>query len=371
MTQRSFASGLRETFATLRLGFQLDPEKSQPPSQVCAILGVYFNTGEPKDHSRRGQFFLTSSAGPVFTHLDLGLLGDWMGPDQQPRLRKRFNPDDNLLRKLLHGAMVGRGGQKNSAGECAVPAESEVVLCHISSDRSKMDCRSVFRPESSRKDASPDAEEKEVIIAFEDESMHLRKKLSRGCYSLRPTLLFYSKSPLIPDVVPEKQYDLYLHTNKLSPALAASTVGKFQFLCSTLFGRVGRCCTGPLRRRQYASYPVESLTTELQLSLRQMKAFLSTCPSPELKLKHEDPILLYTDASDVPGRIPQRILGAFSFDPLDQYCGYTAWPVPDFVVNKWLQRKSFMGQLELLAALVAFQTWQTRLQHRSVFLFLR
>ena len=72
-------------------------------------------------------------AGPVFTHLDLGLLGESMGPDQQPRLRKRFNPDDNLLRKLIHGAMVGRGGQKNSAGECTVPAESEVVLCHISS----------------------------------------------------------------------------------------------------------------------------------------------------------------------------------------------------------------------------------------------
>ena len=119
-------------------------------------------------------------AGPVFTHLDLGLLGESMGPDQQSRLRKRLNPDDNLLRKLIHGAMAGRGGQKNSAGECTVPAESEVVLCHISSDRSKMDCRSVFRPESARKDASPDAEEKEVIVAFDDESMRLRKKLSRG-----------------------------------------------------------------------------------------------------------------------------------------------------------------------------------------------
>ncbi|CAK9054669.1 Modification methylase NlaIV (M.NlaIV) (Cytosine-specific methyltransferase NlaIV) [Durusdinium trenchii] len=82
-------------------------------------------------------------------------------------------------------------------------------LKDLKADRSKMDCRSVFRPESARKDASPDAEEKEVIVAFDDESMRLRKKLSRGCYSLRSTLLFYSKSPLIPDVVPEKQYDSY------------------------------------------------------------------------------------------------------------------------------------------------------------------
>ena len=41
-----------------------------------------------------------------------------------------------------------------------------------------------------------------------------------------------------------------VHTIKtrqdLSPALAASIVGKFGFLCSTLFGKVGRCCTAPL-----------------------------------------------------------------------------------------------------------------------------
>ena len=163
--------------------------------------------------------------------------------------------------------------------------------------------------------------------------------------------------------------DRVLSAGRLSPALAGSLVGKFQFLCSTLFGRVGRCCTGPLRRRQYASYPVETLTAELILALRQMKCFLSTSPSRELKVHHINPILLYTDASDVPERVPQRILGAFLHDPIDEYSRHTAWPVPEALVEKWLQRKSFMGQLELLAAPVAFETWRTRLQNRSVFLF--
>lgn len=38
-------------------------------------------------------------------------------------------------------------------------------------------------------------------------------------------------------------------------------------------------------------------------------------------------------------------------------------------MSKWLQRKFFMGELELLAAPVALETWRARLQNRSVFLF--
>ena len=59
-----------------------------------------------------------------------------------------------------------------------------------------------------------------------------------------------------------------LATEELSPALAASVVGKFGFLCSTLFGKVGRCCTGALRHRQYSSCSSSSLTPELQFHSR-------------------------------------------------------------------------------------------------------
>lgn len=43
-----------------------------------------------------------------------------------------------------------------------------------------------------------------------------------------------------------------LDKNSLTPSQAASLVGKFGFLCSTLFGKAGRCCTGPARFRQYS-----------------------------------------------------------------------------------------------------------------------
>ena len=134
--------------------------------------------------------------------------------------------------------------------------------------------------------------------------------------------------------------DLVLKRRELSPSLAASMVGKFGFLCSTLFGKVGRCCTGPLRQRQYSALAFHKLSSDMIISLNLMRSFLSSAPSRELRLRHRSPILLYTDASDVPDRSPQRLLGAFLFDPLDGSHLYSSWPVPNEVVAKWIPKKS-------------------------------
>lgn len=164
--------------------------------------------------------------------------------------------------------------------------------------------------------------------------------------------------------------DKVLMNQDLSPSLAASIVGKFGFLCSALFGKVGRCCTGPLRQRQYSTLPYHSVSQDMEVSLRLMCAFLQSAPSRELRLRHQSPILLYTDASDVPGRSPQRLLGAFLFDPLDQKSFYSSWAVPPAVVDRWIPKKSQMGQLELLAAPFACTTWQDRLKNRAIILFI-
>ena len=157
---------------------------------------------------------------------------------------------------------------------------------------------------------------------------------------------------------------------ELSPAVAASIVGKFVFLCSTLFGKVGRCCTAALRHRQYSSAYQRSITPAIHISLQLMKQFLAHCPDRELKLSHESPLLMYTDASDVPGRLPQRLLGAVLFDPLDNSLSYSSWPVSDTIVSRWLHKESYMGQLELLAAPFAFSTWRDQVRNRSIILFI-
>ena len=156
----------------------------------------------------------------------------------------------------------------------------------------------------------------------------------------------------------------------LSPALAASIVGKFGFLCSTLFGKVGRCCTAPLRHRQYSPSLATALTPVLSNAMDLMIKFLESCPPRELHLFHSQPVILYTDASEVPGRTPERLLGAVLYDPLDQALLYSCCPVPQTTVDKWLPKKTHMGQLELLAAPFAFATWEHRLQKRPVLLWI-
>ena len=160
-----------------------------------------------------------------------------------------------------------------------------------------------------------------------------------------------------------------LTTGQLSAALAASIVGKFGFLCSTLFGKVGRCCTGPLRKRQYSQHKFQGLTPDIKWSLHMMLAFLKYCPSRELALTDTSPVVLYTDASDVPGRQPQRLVGAVLFIPDSHQLLYSAEEVPHTMVQSWRPRKSYMGQLELVAPLWALELWSQQLQERSVLLF--
>ena len=159
-------------------------------------------------------------------------------------------------------------------------------------------------------------------------------------------------------------------SGKLTAALAASLVGKFSFLCSTLFGKVGRCCTGPIRRRQYSSALYDGLTQDIISALNLMRFFLLAAPSRELCLTNSPPVLVYTDASDVPGRAPQRVLGAVLYRPDTGELFYTSWAVPHSLVQKWLPKKSFMGQLELLAAPLAFCTWADLLETRESILFI-
>lgn len=165
----------------------------------------------------------------------------------------------------------------------------------------------------------------------------------------------------------QRMIQCVLTSDELSPALAATVVGKFGFLCSTLFGRVGRCCTGALRARQYQNNSF--VTPTLRTSLRLMHHFLDVSPFREVRYMNDPPIILYTDASDVPERTPRFIVGAVLFDPFDQSLQYSAAEVPSSTVDRWITKQSYMGQLELLACPFSLSTWKTRLASRSVLLF--
>ena len=166
--------------------------------------------------------------------------------------------------------------------------------------------------------------------------------------------------------------DNVLKSGNLSPSLAASLLGKFGFLCSTMFGKVGRCCTGALRNRQYSSEDHQNLTSDIKTCLNLMKLFVQEAPARALKIENQDPpIILYTDASDVPERGDCRwVVGGVLFDATHSpHLEYFSWVVPQEVILNWIPKTSYMGQLEILACPVAISTWRSRLSGRRVLLF--
>eukprot|EP00435_Cladocopium_sp_Y103_P069042 s603_g32.t1 len=122
--------------------------------------------------------------------------------------------------------------------------------------------------------------------------------------------------------------------------------------------------------RQYQTHANSKVTQDIAVSLRLMRVFLSSTPPREVPLSVSTPVIVYTDASDVPDRNPQHMLGAVLWDPADHLLFYSASKVPTEVIANWLPKKSLMGQLELLAAPFALTTWRRRLTGRPIIMFI-
>lgn len=155
--------------------------------------------------------------------------------------------------------------------------------------------------------------------------------------------------------------DECIKINTLTASQAASVVGNFGFLCSTLFGKAGRCASLGVRARQYSALDSSEITPPLKTSLKLTQEFLRVCPPREIKLHTPlPPFVLYSDASDVPEREPRFGVGGVLIDqrfhtPVLQHFSRA---VPPSVVGRWLPKKAYMGQLELLAGPVSLFTSQ-------------
>lgn len=77
------------------------------------------------------------------------------------------------------------------------------------------------------------------------------------------------------------------------------------------------------------------------------------------------PLILYTDASDVPERDPRFVVGAVLFDPETGSMQHTYWVVPWDMVSHWITKETYMGQLEILAGPVAIATWESTIHDKS------
>jgi hypothetical protein len=151
---------------------------------------------------------------------------------------------------------------------------------------------------------------------------------------------------------------------------AASLVGKYTFINDQMFGRVGRAVVPALRARSTQPAVATSLTPAIRASLSLMKAFMATAPPRKLPLNLAQlgQSVLYTDASDVPGRAAGRyMIGGVLFSPRLAAPEFFFAAVPEEVVAQWLPKKTQIGQLELFAGPVALDTWAECLHHTCLF----
>ncbi len=145
--------------------------QSPPRSSTCRVSQTFVKdfTGE-------------QGKSTVLIMLDVDALGESMGPHGQPKLRRKTSIDMGVLRKLVHGAILGHHGQKKAdTGEATVPAAGDLVVLYdgCRGKTVQKDLRSLFRLQSSRND-NIDCEVKLVTLVFNEESIRQRKQRVRG-----------------------------------------------------------------------------------------------------------------------------------------------------------------------------------------------
>ena len=172
---------------------------------------------------------------------------------------------------------------------------------------------------------------------------------------------------------------------KLKPHEASRLRGRLHYPLSAAYAMVGRATTLPLVQRQYRdsdwSFPPDS---ELHHSLLFFRALLPNLPPLTLDLIPPDvpPLLLYTDASFWTSLKRPRLgtctlkrrrqlhgaLGAVLFDPVDRSVRYAyARPPWAILLSSWREeRKTYIAELETLAAVAAYSTYPQVFKGRKV-----
>ena len=163
--------------------------------------------------------------------------------------------------------------------------------------------------------------------------------------------------------------DNALAVRSLSAAEASKLRGMVQWLDMELLGRPCRGAMGALIARQY--YESDPLVHErLAMSLKYLRATLTVCASKvyHLLARPGKPTVVYTDAStDAPCDSGLR-LGAVIFQDGFVYC--ISLDVPEFVVQSWRTRLTYIATAELLIAPLLVLSSHSLFSERDVLWFI-
>ena len=171
--------------------------------------------------------------------------------------------------------------------------------------------------------------------------------------------------------------DSVLESGLLDPGLAGKLKGKLMFGASQLWGKVGRAFFRPLSERQYMKDlhgDRMEINPAIVRSLIYWKKLVQHGPPREISLRAEksSDVVIFTDGftpdqrKDEAG--PDRI-GAVMFDRRAVAPKQISEVIPAAVSDKWLRRKTQIVPIEMIAPILAIETFRDHLRNKDVLLF--
>ena len=171
------------------------------------------------------------------------------------------------------------------------------------------------------------------------------------------------------------EISLILEHEELSPGQAGKLRGKLMFGASQLWGKVGRAFLRALSDRQYSRRTTDtSLTPALIYSLYKWRALVMHGPPRPIpgSGSRKSDVVIFTDGS-APSSSPKdpatEMIGGVMFTREDSPKQFSS-DVPKPIVQRWFPRKTQICMIELLAAVVAVQTFREEIRGKLVLLFI-
>ncbi|CAE7520554.1 unnamed protein product [Symbiodinium pilosum] len=184
--------------------------------------------------------------------------------------------------------------------------------------------------------------------------------------SLSPVILgvTYNLDSMVLEIEKERKEELVetidsiLHAGTLDPGSAGKLKGKLMFGSSQLWGKAGRAFFRPLSERQYLKDLTEDRTrlTEPLIKVPEevRRGDLHGGFTPDLRKKE---------------RGLDRV-GAVMFDRRDDHPRQFSAVIPEKVVRKWLFRKTQIVPMEMIATVLAIETFKDHLRGKDVLLLI-
>ena len=162
-----------------------------------------------------------------------------------------------------------------------------------------------------------------------------------------------------------------LDNNLLDPGTAGKLKGKLMFGASQLWGKVGRAYLRVISERQYMRFPVGprfGLDLPLRASLEQWLKLVSQGPPRTIdrQVSKKSDVVIFTDGftpdprTPVSSRLPDRV-GAVLFDRRLVHPRQFTAVVPREVSKRWIPRTTQIIPIEMLAPVLALETFADRL----------